>query len=448
MKNAIDRRMFQKSALALGALTAARGQARAAANERVAVGFIGLGNRGDQVLSAFQQQADVDVVALCDVYEPYVAAAQSKVGGRAKTFRDYRQLLELPEVQAVVISTPDHWHALPFVDACRAGKDAYVEKPLSLTVREGRRMVEVAKETGCITQMGVQRRSSPLVQEMVQMIRDGAIGHVSVVKAYHLANESPMGIGNPPDCDPPEDLDWDSWLGPAPKVAYNPNRCLYKFRWFWDYSGGQVTNTGTHWLDLIQWALGQDAPSSVVAMGGKYAVRDNREVPDTMEALWEYPGQTLVNFSQYNGNAAAGNVRGADLEFRGTEGTLHLRGNTLELLPELVRTDEMPALDPLGREENREQGRARQAVQKGFVKEGVVSDALHARNFVDCVKSRERTNCPVETGHRSTVPTLLANISLKLGRRLQWDAQSEQFKDDDAANQLLGYQYRAPWTLS
>jgi predicted dehydrogenase len=446
MTDRINRRAFQHTALALGAASLASAPLRAAASERVGVGFIGLGNRGDQVLSAFLAQPDVDVVALCDVYEPYLAAALEKSGGKAKTMRDYRRLLELPEVQAVVISTPDHWHALQFVDACRAGKDVYVEKPLSLTVSEGRRMVDVARETARVTQMGVQRRSSPLVQEMVQLISDGAIGRVTVAKAYHLANEFPMGIGNPPDCDPPSELDWDLWLGPAPLVAYNPNRCLYKFRWFWNYSGGQVTNNGTHYLDLIQWALGQDAPRSVVAVGGKYFVADNREVPDTMEVVWEYPGDTLVTFSQYNGSAAAGNVRDADLEFRGTEGTLLLRGNTLELIPEVVRTAELPALSPLARDENRQQGQARHALRKGFVKQGTVSDAPHARNFLDCIKSREPTNCPVATGFRSTIPTLLANVSLKLGRRLEWDAASERFTDD-AANRLLGYQYRTPWTL-
>ncbi len=444
----LSRRAFQQGALASGALALTAANAVAGPDKKIGLGFIGLGNRGDQVLEAFLPQHDAQVVALCDVYEPYLQAAQSKVGSSAKSYHDYRQLLADSAVDAVVIATPDHWHALQFIDACRAGKDCYVEKPLSLTLAEGRRMVEVARDTQRVTQMGVQRRSSPLVQEMVQSIRDGAIGKVTVVKAFHLANESPMGIGNPPDDEPPAELDWDRWLGPAPLVPYNPNRCLYKFRWFWDYSGGQLTNTGVHYLDLIQWALGEDAPRHVSAVGGIYAVEDNREVPDTLEVVWEYPGKTLVTFSQYNANAAAANAHTADLEFRGTEGTLYLRGSQVEIVPEKVRTAPVPALSPLLRAENRTQGQARHALRKASLKEGAVSEALHARNFLDCVKSRQATNCPVEVGHRSTTPTLIGNIALKLGRRLQWDAQHEMFVGDDEANRMLTYEYRPPWKLT
>src|SRR5438105_10561084 len=243
-------------------------------------------------------------------------------------------MVEQKDLDAVVIATPDHWHALQFVAACRAGKDVYVEKPLSLTIAEGQKMVAVAQETGRITQVGLHRRSSSFIQEAVRQIRAGAIGKVTVAKCYHLRNESPQGIGNPPDGDPPAGLDWDFWLGPAPKVAYNPNRCLYKFRWFSDYSGGQLTNFGTHYLDVIQWALGQDAPRGVFAAGGKYAVADNRDIPDTLEVVWDYPGNTLVTFSQYNATAAPSNARGLELEFRGTKGTLLMQEGYYEIVPE------------------------------------------------------------------------------------------------------------------
>jgi predicted dehydrogenase len=442
----VNRRRFQQ-AVGLGALALASRTAAAPASQRVRLGFIGLGNRGDQLLSAFLSQPDAEIIALCDVYEPYLEAAKVRVGGRAQTYRDFRALLDRPDIDAVVIATPDHWHALQFVAACQAGKDVYVEKPLSLTLAEGKRMVEVAAQTGRVTQMGVQRRSSPLVREMIELIRRGAIGRVTVARCYHLENESPMGIGSPPDGDPPAGLDWDLWLGPAPRVAYNPNRCLYKFRWFYDYSGGQVTNMGTHYLDLIQWALGQDAPQSVTAMGGKYFVNDNREIPDTLEVVWEYPQGTLVTFSQYNGSAAPGNARDADLEFRGTEGTLYLRGNRVEIVPERVRDAEVPAQSPLAREANRAQGGARHPARKELLKEGEVNDALHARNFLDCIHSRATTSCPVSVGHRSTSATLLANVALKTGRRLTWDPRAEQFVGDDAANRYLSYEYRPPWRL-
>jgi predicted dehydrogenase len=298
-----------------------------------------------------------------------------------------------------------------------------------------------------VTQVGLHRRSAAFVQEAVRLIRDGAIGKVSVAKCYHLRNESPMGIGKPADCDPPAGLDWEMWLGPAPKVAYNPNRCLYKFRWFSDYSGGQLTNFGTHYLDVIQWALGQDAPKGVCALGGKYAIEDNRDIPDTLEAVWEYDG-ALATFSQYNASASAGNPGGFEMEFRGTKGTMFLNeGQGYQIVPEKVRTKELPALSPLARKENGEQTRAVQAAREAAGGKGRADTADHARNFLDCVKSRKATNCPVAVGHRSTTATLLAKISLKRGRLLTWDADHERVTNDDEANKLLSYEYRSPWKL-
>ena len=299
--------------------------------------------------------------------------------------------------------------------------------------------------------MGLHRRSADYIMEAVKLIRDGAIGKVTVAKAYHLRNESPMGIGNPPDCDPPKGLDWDTWLGPAPKVAYNPNRCLYKFRWFYDYSGGQLTNFGTHYLDVIQWAFGQDAPKSVCAMGGKYVVEDNREIPDTMEVVWEYDG-CLATFSQFNANASPGNLRGVETEFRGTKGTLLLQeGKGWEIIPENNRNLELPALSPLERKENSDQARsmkrARTAVPPGGPLKGSSDTAAHVRNFLDCIKSRKTTHCPVEVGHRSTTATLLAKIAMVRKRLLTWDAKSERITNDEEANRFLTYAYREPWKL-
>src|SRR5439155_12785863 len=304
MAQSMNRRTFHKKAAVMGALAALPSTRLMAlnSNDRVRMGVIGVGHRGDQLLDAFRPHKDAEIVALCDVYEPYLEPAQKKAGGKARIYDDYRKLLDQKDIDAVVIATPDHWHALQCVAACRAGKDVYVEKPLSLTIAEGQKMVAVAKETGRVTQVGLHRRSASFVADAAKMIRDGAIGKVTVAKAYHLRNETPLGIGNPADCEPPAGLDWDFWLGPAPKVPYNPNRCLYKFRWFSDYSGGQLTNFGTHYLDVIQWALGQDAPKGVFAAGGKVAVQDNRHIPDTLEVVWEYPGNTLVTFSQYNAN--------------------------------------------------------------------------------------------------------------------------------------------------
>ncbi|MGE3805949.1 MAG: Gfo/Idh/MocA family protein [Gemmataceae bacterium] len=447
MSSAINRRQFTAGAVALGA--AASLQRGHAANERIRLGFIGVGNRGDQLLDAFLPHSDAEIVALCDVYEPYREGAQKKVGGKATLYHDYRKLLEQKDIDAVVIATPDHWHALQFVDACRAGKDVYVEKPVSLTIAEGRKMCEVAADSNRVTQVGLHRRSLPMCQELVKRIHAGEIGKVTVAKSFHLRNEGPYGIGKPADGSPPKGLDWEFGLGPAPQVPYNRTRCLYKFRWFLDYSGGQLTNFGTHYLDMIQWALGQEAPKGVVAVGGKYAIDDNREIPDTLEVVWEYDN-CIVTFSQYNANSSPGNALGYELEFRGTNGTLlTYEHKGFEIVPQKVRTLELPALDPLARDKNREQARAvRDAGKAVSVKKEGDATTLHARNFLDCVKSRKTTNCPIETGHRSTTATLLARIAVERGRYLVWDAAKERFTNDDEANKLLSYEYRQPWKLA
>ncbi|HXD87532.1 MAG TPA: Gfo/Idh/MocA family oxidoreductase [Urbifossiella sp.] len=447
------RRSFAKSAAAAAALSAASYSRVLGANDRVAIGFIGVGNRGDQLLDAFLTHKDVDVNALCDIYAPYLPAASAKVekSGRAapKPFHEYRKMLADKALDAVVIATPDHWHALTFVDSCHAGKHVYCEKPLSLTIGEGRRMADVARDTKRVTQVGLHRRSTPFVQEAVKLIQSGAIGKVTVAKSYHCRNESPMGIGSPKDGPPPEGLDYETWLGPAKHVPYNANHCLYKFRWFWDYSGGQLTNFGTHYLDVIQWAIQQDAPKAIACLGGKFGVTDNRDIPDTCEAVWEYDG-CLVTFSQFNCNAAAGNARGWSMEFRGTKGTLLLAdGNAgYEILPESMRLEELPALSPIARAANSKQGRATQRARLAEAKKGESESAiLHARSFLDGIKSGTPTTCPVETGHRSTTATLLARMALLRKNYLTWDAKAERVTNDSEANKLLTYEYRSPWKL-
>src|SRR5580658_8084000 len=235
------------------------------ANDRVRVGFIGLGNRGDQVLSAFLEHKDAEIVAICDIYQPYLDFTSKKIGTNPEQFRDYQKLLDRKDVDAVIVATPDHWHALQTIHACQANKDVYVEKPLSLCVVEGRRMVEAARRSKRVTQVGLHRRSSPYCREAAEFIRKDGIGKVTAARAFHIQNEWPRGIGNPADEKVPENFDWDAWLGPAPRRPYNKNRTFYRFRWFYDYSGGQLTNFGVHFLDMIHWALGQNAPQAVTA---------------------------------------------------------------------------------------------------------------------------------------------------------------------------------------
>ncbi len=439
----MNRRTFAKSA---GVATAAALSARRVmgANDRVRVGFIGLGNRGDQVLSAFLEHKDCEVAAVCDIYEPYVEFAAKKIGGDPKRYKDYRELLANKDLDAVVIVTPDHWHALQCVEACAAGKDVYVEKPLSLCVAEGRAMVKAAREHKRVVQCGIQRMSSPVCQEAAEAIRSGAIGKVTVVRAFHVQNEWPKGIGNPPDEKPPADFDWEAWTGPAPMRPFNKNRGFYRFRWFYDFSGGQLTNFGVHYLAQIQASLGVDAPKAVVALGGKFANYDNREVPDTMEVLWHYPNDTLVTFSQYNATGAAPTGKPCEIEFRGTKGTMYFRTSGYEIVPEIVTPNEFAARTPLDRSIEKGWRTGAKAQIEAKKVDGAIKDADHARNFLDCVKSRKTPTCDVEYGHRCTTAALVANIAHRSKAYLEWDAKAERFTNNDAANKMLSVEYRKP----
>jgi predicted dehydrogenase len=441
------RREFGRAAAAAWIGTAVGGRRVLGANDRIRVGFVGLGNRGDQVLDAFLKHADAEVVALCDLYQPYLDFAAQKVGGQPRQFKDYRKLLERKDLDAVAINTPDHWHALQMIHACEAGKDVYVEKPLSLVVSEGRAMVGAARRFHRVVQVGLQRRSSAFVREAVELVRGGAIGKVTVVRSFHIQNEWPKGIDAPPDEPPPVDLDWEAWLGPAPKRAYNRNRAFYRFRWFYDYSGGQLTNFGVHYMDVVHRALGHDAPLAVTAMGGKFAVEDNREIPDTLEVLWLYPGGTLVSFSQYNATAAPAALKGAEIEFRGTKGTLYLRGNGYEVVPEEITPNAFPARSPVDRRLERGWRTGARPLIEPRSGAGETETADHARNFLDCVRTRAACNCDIETGHRSTSATLLGNVALAMRAHLEWDRSAERFTNSEAANKRLGYRYRSPYKL-
>jgi predicted dehydrogenase len=249
---------------------------------------------------------------------------------------------------------------------------------------------------------------------------------------------------------PPGGVDWDAWLGPAPERPYNKNRTFYRFRWFYDYSGGQLTNFGVHYMDVIHWALGHDAPEAVTAMGGKVAIDDNREVPDTLEVLWTYPGGTLVTFSQYNATAApAARDRRVEVEFRGTKGTLFLYGDGYEVVPDEITPNEFPARTPIDRPYERGYRTGAKPLIDPVKVTGARSDATvaHVRNFLDCVKSRGTCACDIETGHRSTSATLVANIAHKTRTYLQWDRDAERFTNSDRANALLSYEYRAPYRI-
>ena len=277
--------------LGLNAAGVPRIQSALGANEKIRVGFIGVGNRGTQLLRGFLKQDDVEVAALCDVYEPYLTRDYSKVdkklidslGGKVPKmteklspnvarYKDFRRLLDRKDIDAVVISAPDHWHAVQTIMACQAEKDVYVEKPLSVTILEGRRMVEAAKRYNRVTQVGLHRRSSIMYKRVAEQVRAGKIGKVTVARAYRISNMCPDGIGRYADSAPPKGLNWDMWLGPRPKRPYKDNIALYKFRWWQSYSS-QMANWGVHYCDAMRWVLAEQAPVSISAHGGRFRIR-------------------------------------------------------------------------------------------------------------------------------------------------------------------------------
>ncbi|MFV1966201.1 MAG: Gfo/Idh/MocA family protein, partial [Pirellulaceae bacterium] len=438
MSDGITRRTFGRAgaAAAIG-LTAYRANRAYGANERIRLGFIGVANRGGQLLKAFQVHDDAEVVALCDVDKGILEAANAKrVGGRADTYGDFRRLMDRNDLDAVVIATPDHWHAIMTIAACRAGKDVYVEKPLSKTIYEGRKMVEAARRHDRVVQVGTHRRSARLYAQAAEMIGAGTVGKISISRAFRLSNMYPLGIGKVKPVPPPADLDWDMWLGPRPLRPYQTNIAPYKFRW-WSLYSSQTANFGVHRLDVMRWLTGELAPCSVCAMGGNFAVDDDRTIPDTMQSTFEFASGRLAVFGQYEAsqNLALPGPRDlarAKVELRGTLGTVYMGDPGYEVLPERGGQfqDTAPRMKPI-------------RVEKA---EGDYTEQ-HARNFLDCVKSRERPTADVEIGHRSTTFSHLANISRATRTRIEWDAEREQITNCPEANEMLHYEYREPWTL-
>jgi predicted dehydrogenase len=419
------------------------------ASDRIRMGFIGIGNRGSQLLELFMTNSDVDVVALCDVYEPYLLRDRSKVeprffkeisqvpkmgevfGGKVDRYSDFRKLLERKDIDAVCIATPDHWHALQMTMAVDSGKDVYVEKPLTATLFEGRKMVEAAKRTNRVVQVGLNRRGSPIYQKLAKLVKEGKIGKVSVSKAYRVSNMYPNGIGNAKPENPPKGLDWDMWLGPRTYRPYQYNIAPYKFRWWKDYST-QMGNWGVHYMDAIRWLIGEQAPAAITARGGKYVLHDDRDIPDTMEVIFEMPSGSLVLFGIYE--AAGGEpLPSGEIELRGTHGNVYCSERGYRITPS--KPGQFQDWKTLT-----------EAVENKLPKEEDPTGNL-IRNFLDCVKSRQEPWCPIEEGHRSTSFAHLANIALETQMRLVWDPQKERFTNSEKANQLLHYEYRKPWKL-
>ena len=298
-------------------------------------------------------------------------------------------------------------------------------------------MVAAARAANRVVQVGTQQRSGRHFQRAVELIKEGKLGRVSFVRCWTHENNYPAGIGNPPDADPPATLDWDMWLGPAPKVAWNPNRSSTNFRWFWDYSGGKATDWGTHLIDIVHWALDVDTvggPRAVSAHGGKLLLQDNRETPDTLEVVYEYPG-FFMTYSSRELNARPVENKSYGIEFFGTAGTMFLDRDGFEVHPETERVEQGEYFF----RSNYRNFRGGDQYQH---------NVNHVRNFLECLKSRERPISDIEIGHRSTTAAHLGNIAFRRNERLRWDPARQELVGASAeARAMLSRPYRAPWKL-
>jgi predicted dehydrogenase len=445
----VHRRSFLSAGAAALALPAASYRRVPGAGERVGVGFLGYGLIGKRHALTFKELKDAQPVAVAEAHRGRLDEARALLGPSVKGHADFRKLLEDRDVQAVVVATPDHWHALMTMLACAAGKDVYVEKPLTLFVREGRWMIDVARRHKRVVQVGTQQRSGRHYQRARELVQKGHLGKVTSVRMQAVRNVSP-GFGRPPDQAPPAELNWDMWLGPAPRRPYNPNRAIYHFRWFWDTSGGQMTNLGFHALDVVDWALGLGKLRAVSSAGGRFCLEDNGETPDTQDALFELDGWTAVWSLR---ECSRGEAPAYPLELFGSKGALGLSRRGFKVTPDL---DTPPAnaipqftgAHPVGGP--RPVKLARPPRPRTAALEDRSGDAKmqfqgHARNFLDCVRSRKAPVSDLESAHRTAIACHLANLSLRLGRKLRWDAERETVVGDKEAAGRLVRPYRAPW---
>jgi predicted dehydrogenase len=441
------RRTFLKNTvLGTGALSAAfslsrslsRGQA--APSERIRAGFVGVAGRAGALLKQFSAQPEVEVVALAEIDPRRVPAAMKMLESRKLkapvVHTDFRKLLDDRSIDILVVGTPDHWHAIPTIMGCQAGKDVYVEKPDGHNMIEGQRMVQAMRKHKRIVQHGTQARSSPRMHEAIDYVRSGALGKVLVAKAWETTKQGP--IGSPPDSQPPPGVDYDFWLGPAPKRPFNPRRFHGSWRWFFDYGSGDLGNDGVHRMDYARWALnaaveteGQSLPvlpHKISALGGKWYFDDMQEWPDTMQVNYEFagsngqPGRILTyEMRVWSPYPMLGKGEGAALF--GDRGYL------------VIGNSQWGAYDPKG---------------KLLVEGKAPRDAtVHIRNFLACVKSRKRPNADLETvGHPSSILCHAGNVAWRIGRQVELDPDTELFVDDAEANaHRTRPEYRAPWKL-
>ncbi|MBX7072504.1 MAG: Gfo/Idh/MocA family oxidoreductase [Pirellulales bacterium] len=449
--SAIDRRQFlartAQAGAALGAGAALVNQrvARAAGpNDKIALAVVGIHGRGAMLAADFAKRPDCEIAYLCDVDESLfgdrakpIEAAQ----GRApKNVQDFRRALDDKAVDAIVVATPDHWHALATIWGCQAGKDVYVEKPISHSPWEGRKMVEAARRYNRIVQVGTQNRSAPYNQSAKKYIADGKLGRIHMVRVYNQ-----KGWPNAkavPDAETPAGLDFDMWSGPAALGKYNVNHHR-GWNHFWNYSGGDIINDGVHQIDLARWLIGQDYPKTVYSVGGRFNEEGVFETPDTQIAVYEFDNLVmtfeLTLYTPY--------MLKTDMELR----------NNQEMYPywpqnaARIEIYGSEGLMYVGRHGGGWQVFDRPKSRQPVVAEqdnGPFPDPEHKENFCQAIRSRDLPSADIEEGHKSTLLCQLANISYRLGgEKLYFDPATETCKGSDKANALLKREYRSPWIV-
>ena len=419
MKNP-NRRYF----IAAGAAAVSRRIIAAPSDAAIRIGMIGMGGRGSAIMtSELKRVPNIKITHLCDVDQARLEKAQSaaaKAGyGNVRGSADLRRVLDDKEVDAVVIATPDHWHAPATILACAAGKDVYVEKPVSHNLREGRLMVEAARKYNRVVQAGMQSRSRPSTIRGIEIAHSKQLGRVLMAKAWN--SQQRADIGTKPNSPAPAGLDYDTWVGPAEMVPFNENRLHYKWHWNWNFGTGDMGNDGAHQMDQARWALGVDLPKRVSGSGAKYYFTDDQQTPDTMNLTFDYGSKGLVwEMRIWHDYGLEGIDNGVAVY--GTEGFLHI-----------------------GRW-NRKWG------YRVFDKGGTLveeqqdgKEDFHMQNFIDCVISRKRPNCDIEIGHISSAHCHLGNIVHRTGRNINFSAANESIPNDAEANAMLRRKYRNHW---
>jgi predicted dehydrogenase len=402
-----------------------------APSDRINAGLIGCNGQGYSNLNSFLNNSEVECIALCDIDESVLnmrAADVEKKRGKkpANLYKDWRDLIDNQDINVVIVGTPDHWHCLQTVAACQAGKDVYCEKPLGHTIDECNLMVEAAQKYKRIVQVGQWQRSDPHWLEAMNFVQSGKLGKIRLVRVFSYQGWCPS-IPVVADEPVPQGVDYDMWLGPAPKRPFNRNRFHFTFRWFWDYAGGLMTDWGVHLLDYALFGMNVTTPKSIMAMGGKLGYPDDAcETPDSLQTLYEFDSFNIlwdhaigINDGAYGRNHGLG--------FVGENGTLVVDRQGWEVIPEVVyRTTRMEAI-PLKKGSN-----------KGLDN--------HVKNHLDCIKNRKNNlNAGIETGAHIAKFSCLGNIAFRTGKKLIWNGT--RFTNEEEANKYLGYEYREPWKL-